>query len=234
MAKKMRDSLAVAIVVAVMILMTPTSPGSAHENHQALGAGPGPAVAESVAPAQATAAAPNETIANAHETLAQKHEMAAEHHEAAADENKTFGQRLMSWLGRLHTLVIHFPIAMFVGALGVELFGLWRRDAQYQSAAHVMLMVGAIGAVVAAILGWFAGGFYLTDRNQVLMLHRWLGTAIAAAGFALLYLSARARRAPEQPRTVYWTVLAAMTIAIAIQGYIGGSFMHGGMNHMAF
>ena len=140
----------------------------------------------------------------------------------------------MSWLGRLHTLVIHFPIAMFIAALGVELFGLWRRNIQYQSAAHVMLIVGTIGAIVAAALGWFAGGFYLTDRNQVLMLHRWLGTAIAAAGLLLLYLSATARRAPERPRTLYWTTLGAMTIAIAIQGYIGGSFMHGGINHMAF
>jgi uncharacterized membrane protein len=123
---------------------------------------------------------------------------------------------------------------MFVGALGVELFGLWRRDTQYRSAAHVMLIVGALGAVIAAALGWFAGGFYLTDRNQVLMLHRWLGTAIAAAALLLLYLSAAARRTPERPRTIYWIALGAMTIVIAIQGYIGGSFMHGGMNHMAF
>jgi heme A synthase len=97
-----------------------------------------------------------------------------------------------------------------------------------------MLIVGVLGAVVAAFLGWFAGGFYLTDRNQVLMLHRWLGTAIAGAGFVLLYLSATARRTPEKPRTAYWIALALMTIAIAIQGYIGGSFMHGGMRHMAF
>jgi hypothetical protein len=97
-----------------------------------------------------------------------------------------------------------------------------------------MLMVGATGAVVAAFLGWFAGGFYLTDRNQILMLHRWLGTAIAVAAFGLLYLSATARRSPEKPRTIYWVALAVMTIAIAIQGYIGGSFMHGGMRHMAF
>jgi hypothetical protein len=97
-----------------------------------------------------------------------------------------------------------------------------------------MLMVGAVGAIVAAALGWFAGGFYLTDRNQVLMLHRWLGTGIAAAGVVLLYLSARARQAPDQPRTVYWALLGLMTVAIAVQGYIGGSFMHGGMRHLAF
>lgn len=235
MRHKAQEAFTAAMIAAAVIFMAPVSPGYAHENHQALGAGPGSEEpAEAVAPAIASAAAPKEVVVNAHEGMANAHELGAEHHEQAADQNKTFGQRLVSWLGRLHTLVIHFPIAMFVGALGVELFGLWRRNSQYQSAVHVMLIVGALGAVVAAALGWFAGGFYLTDRNQVLMLHRWLGTAIAAAGLLLLYLSATARRAPERPRTIYWVALGAITIAIAIQGYIGGSFMHGGMNHMAF
>ena len=230
-----------AFAGASMLLAT-ASPAAAHKDHNALGAGPGPANAEAqpapadveAPPAAPTASRGEENAATMHENMAMGHEMAAEAHEEAAEESKTFAQRLVSWLGRLHTLVIHFPIAMFVGALGVELFGLWRRDARYQSAAHVMLMVGAVGAIVAAFLGWFAGGFYLTDRNQVLMLHRWLGTAIAVAGFGLLYLSATARRSPEKPRTIYWVALAVMTIAIAIQGYIGGSFMHGGMSHMAF
>lgn len=97
-----------------------------------------------------------------------------------------------------------------------------------------MLIVGAVGAVAAAFLGWFAGGFYLTDRNPILMAHRWLGTAIAAAGLILLYLSASARRAPERPRRAYWAVLGVLTVGIAIQGWLGGTFMHGGIGHMAF
>ena len=48
-------------------------------------------------------------------------------HDEAATKNKTFGQRLASWLGCLHTVVIHFPIALIIGAFAVELLGLWRR-----------------------------------------------------------------------------------------------------------
>ena len=203
----------------------------AHEDHDALGAGPGPSVEEAATENSSTG---RQAAASAHEGMAEMHEMATGEHEEAADANKTFSERLISWLGRLHTLAIHFPIAMFVGALGVELYGLWRRDRSVQSAAHVMLAVGAIGAIGAAALGWFAGGFYLTDRNPVLVVHRWLGTAIALAGLVLLYFSATARRSPERPRPFYWVFLAAMTVAIAIQGYIGGSFMHGGMDHLAF
>lgn len=217
-------------VVWIMVMgMTAGSAALAHENHDQLGAGPGPS-------ANAAAAAPAEkaAVVEVHTDMAAAHGEAMEQHASVADENKSFGQRLVSWLGRMHMLLVHFPIAMFVGALGVELFGLWRSNRDYQRAAQVMLVVGAIGAVAAAFLGWFAGGFYLTDRNLILMIHRWLGTAIAVAAILLLYLSATARRTPDKPRTIYWAGLGAITIAIAVQGFLGGTFMHGGINHLAF
>ena len=222
------QSVRLCAFFAAMALMVLGLPGAAHEDHEELGAGPGPAK-EQVDPENSRAQA-----ASAHEGMAEMHEMATEAHDEAADRSRTFGERLISWLGRLHTVAIHFPIAMFVGALGVELIGLRRRDRTLQSAAHVMLAVGAARAVGADALGWFAGGFYLTDRNPVLMLHRWLGTAIAVAGLVLLYLSAADGRTPERRRPFYWILLAAMSLAIAVQGYIGGSFMHGGMDHLTF
>src|SRR3546814_11520194 len=96
----------------------------------------------------------------------------------AVEENKSFGQRLVICLGCLHSFFVHCPIAMFLGALGVELFGLWKGRRDYEWVAQVMLVSGVIGAVAAAFLGWLAGGFYLIDRNSILMAHRWLGTAI--------------------------------------------------------
>ena len=222
----------VALLGVLLAGLMVGQPILAHDNHEELGAGPGPVAAQNAAGIAPAAEKAEVVQTHAEGTIA--HEEAMEHHVEATDENKTFGQRLVSWLGRLHTQLVHFPIAMFIGALAVELYGLWRKSRDYQRAAQVMLVVGAIGAVVAAFLGWFAGGFYLTDRNIVLMIHRWLGTAIAVAGVILLYLAGAAHRAPEKPRTLYWTALGALTMAIAVQGYLGGTFMHGGMDHMAF
>ena len=224
MLRTCRSILPGLILLLVLLL---GAPALSHENHNQIGAGPGPAVETEPTPGRSQ-------LANMHENMATAHEHAVEAHEEAADANKTFGERLVSWLGRLHALVIHFPIAMFVVALAVELYGLWRRDSQYRTAAYVMLVVGAIGAVVAAFLGWFAGGFYLTDRNLVLMVHRWLGTALALLAIVLVLVAGRARGAQERSRALYWALLALMVVAIAVQGYLGGTFMHGGMNHMAF
>ena len=229
---KMFRLLRRACAVVLMLVALLTAPALAHENHNQLGAGPGPTKAEASAAAEAQAPAPAE--ANMHEGMAMEHEEAAAAHEEAADANRTMGQRLVSWLGRMHPFSVHFPIAMFFGAIGVELFGLWRRNKEFQRAAFVMLTVGAIGAVVAAALGWFAGGFYWTDRNPILMIHRWLGTAIALFALLLVFLTARAQRRPEEPRGIYWALLGLMTVGIAVQGYLGASFMHGGMDHGMF
>ena len=233
------------MIAFAALALSAGSMASAHEDHDKLGAGPGPAKSAATADQRADRA----DMADDHMKMGSVttadmnmggRDIAGDDmdmggmHEETANKNKTFGQRLVSWLGRVHTMVIHFPIALFIGAFGVELFGLWRRNRDYQHVAHIMLVVGALGAIVAAFLGWFAGGFYLTDRNPILMTHRWLGTAIAVFGVALAWMAARHRKVPERSRTLYWVVLGLMTLAISIQGFLGGTFMHGGINHLAF
>lgn len=231
-----------AIVVGFgAVTLASGSAALAHENHDALGAGPGPAAANQRADrvdvvddhmnmgSMSTA----DMNMRGRDIAGDDMDMGGMHEEAAR-QNKTFWQRLTSWLGRLHPMVVHFPIAMFIGAFGVELFGAWRRNRDFQHVAHIMLIVGALGAVVAASLGWFAGGFYLTDRNPILMTHRWLGTVIAAIGILLVFMAGGQRRAPERPRTAYFILLGLMSVTIAVQGFLGGTFMHGGLNHLAF
>lgn len=220
-----------ALVLLGTVALIAGSPAAAHERVE-LGAGPRPA----------NISAPQRDV---HDAGMRMNEVAgAEAHPSGASSmghmhddspvGKSFSQRLFNWLGRLHVMVIHFPIAMIIGALGVELFGLYRRNASYQHAARIMLVVGALGAIVAASLGWFAGGFYLADRNPVLMTHRWLGTSIAVFASLLVYLAFARRRPRGSNRTIYWLLLAGLTVAISIQGWLGGSFMHGGLRHLAF
>ncbi|WP_208598038.1 MULTISPECIES: DUF2231 domain-containing protein [Pseudomonadota] len=228
----MRSAKRLTMIVLGFVALSTGSLAFAHEDHDALGAGPG--VANSTAPAKADDHMDMGSMTSPSMNMAGDEMAMGGMHDEGANKNKSFGERLVSWLGRVHTMVIHFPIALFIGAFAVELFGLWRQNRDYQRAAHVMLVVGALGAIVAAFLGWFAGGFYLSDRNPILMTHRWLGTSIAVFGIGLAYLATAHRRAPDRSRTVYWVLLALMTLAISVQGFLGGTFMHGGLNHLAF
>lgn len=210
------------VMMAMMILaLVPAAPVIAHENHAALGAGP---------------EADNAGVMPGMEGRGGMAGDAMDDHGMAAAEgrDKSFGKRLTSWLGRLHSVAVHFPIAMIVGAFLVELFGLWRQTSRWRDAARTMLLVGAVGALVATVLGWFAGGFYLYDRNPVLTLHRWLGTLITAATLLLAWIATRPPRLSAAPRRLYWWLLSSLTIAVAIQGFLGGTFVHGGLWHLAF
>jgi len=130
-------------------------------------------------------------------------------------------------------MVIHFPIVMIIGALGVEFFRLYRRNTSYQYAARTMLVVGALGAIVAASLGWFTGGFYLAGRNLVLKTHRRHGTSIAVFARLLAYLAFARRRPRASNRAICRLFLAGLTVAVSIQGWLGG-FVRGGLRQLAF
>lgn len=150
------------------------------------------------------------------------------------NSDKSFGQRLLIWLGKLHVTVIHFPIAMIFGAFALEFLGLVQRRPAWRSAARIMLVVGAIGAVVAATLGWFAGGFYLSDRNIILTYHRYLGMSIAFASIWLAWAGLRQFHPEKGEGKGLVILLGVLAAAVAVQAFLGGTFMHGGLSHMNF
>lgn len=225
-----------SLLSAALLALQATPAALAHENHDQLGAGPGPVGAPGKEDAERhVPASPGSSAASGHgDAQIGAHMEGMVHGQEQTGAPKTFGQRLVSWLGRLHSMVVHFPIAMIIGAFAVELFGLWRKSRDYQHVAYVMLIIGALGAIAAAFLGWFAGGFYLTDRNSILMTHRWLGTAIAALGLILVFMAAASRRTPDKSRRLLLVLLGLAVTAISIQGFLGGTFMHGGLRHLAF
>jgi|TARA_R110000772_G_scaffold55938_4_gene127586 uncharacterized membrane protein len=156
------------------------------------------------------------------------------HDEAADNSDKSFGERLFIWLGKLHIVVIHFPIAMIVSAFAVEAYGVIRGKPAWRSAARIMLVIGALGAVAAAFLGWFAGGFYLYDRNLILTTHRYLGMTVAIGAVLLAWAGLSRFHHGRSEEKIFAGLLGLLTIGVLVQAFLGGTFMHGGLNHMNF
>lgn len=144
--------------------------------------------------------------------------------EADRPPQSTF-ERLLDWIGRLHPVIVHFPIAFFPAALFTAVVG--RRRLAFGKPVQFLVVAGGTIAPVAAVLGWLdAIG---SDPDPLLTVHRWLGTAV---GISSLLLATWAVRRPDQNRSAAMiTALAVITAAIFVQGWYGGALVHG-MDHM--
>ena len=57
--------------------------------------------------------------------------------------------RLVSWVGRWHPLVLHFPIVLLLIAIFLGLTG--------KKVPHLLLTVGVLSALITAVSGFFLG-----------------------------------------------------------------------------
>jgi uncharacterized membrane protein len=89
--------------------------------------------------------------------------------------------RIIRWLGKFHLLLLHFPIALvFAAGLG-EVRSAWQRNPIPSELVRFCLLLGALAAIPTAGLGWlYAAAGNGVGSPQLLMAHRWLGTAAAA------------------------------------------------------
>lgn len=139
----------------------------------------------------------------------------------------SFFERLADWFGRLHPMMVHFPIAFFPAALITAIAG--RRRPSFAAPVQFLVVAGALSAPIAAAAGWIAG--MGSDPEPILTYHRWMGVAIAVAGAGLGVWAWR--RPWEDHGAGMILALTTMTIAIAVQGFLGAGLTHG-MDHMMF
>lgn len=136
-------------------------------------------------------------------------------------------ERFGDWLGRLHPIVIHFPLAFFPAALFTAIVG--RRRPAFAAPVQFLVMAGGIMAPIAMVLGWLTGGLTLTDTDPLLRVHRWFGTAIGLSGLALAIWAWKRPDQDRRPSMI--AALAGITAAIIVQGWFGGALVHG-IDHM--
>lgn len=137
--------------------------------------------------------------------------------------------RLLDWLGRLHPSVVHFPLAFLPAALFTAVMA--RKRAGLNEATRFLILAGGLTAPVAMLLGWLDGGWSLWDKDPIMAVHRWLGTAIGMGGLGLTAWTV-VRPADVRGNAMLVT-LVAMTTAILVQGWLGGALIHG-VDHLAW
>jgi len=204
-----------ALVAFVLLLLATTPPALAHENH----------LREQIEEAE-KAGSHRSNAPGAMEEAMKEH---VEAMEEAAGANRSWPDRLISWMGRTHPFAVHFPIALFPIAWIALIFVRRRGETTALIRAFVIVAGGAAG--IAAILGWLDAGLLLTDRDPIQSWHRWIGTALGAAGAAVALWAWR-RASALNTRVMLWA-LGSVTLLLLIQGWLGAALVHGA-GHMNF
>jgi uncharacterized membrane protein len=126
----------------------------------------------------------------------------------------------------LHPALVHFPIALFVGAFLMESASLlWRKDTFERTAFHLYVLAVAMTPLAAGTGLWEAYEEHL--HHPAVYLHRNLAlaaVAIAPASVPLLWVL-RGRNA-RYFRTWFMVFLCSMAVLITLTGYNGGRLVY--------
>ncbi len=139
--------------------------------------------------------------------------------------------RPLAWLGKFHPPAVNFPIAMLAAAALSELLLLRTGRQLFFHATRFSVWVGSLGALAAAILGWFFAGFRLADQEWLMTTHRWLGTSAFVWALLVLFLCERAYRMGE--RKAFRLALFPGAALVATTGFFGGALVYG-IDHYAW
>lgn len=123
-----------------------------------------------------------------------------------------------------HVVLVHFPIALFMTGVGLDLLSRGKRDSQFAGAAYWNLSIAAAAAIPTVLTGWLAWHFALEDQKikGLLLFH-----VLAALTATLLVITSwwvhwRARKSLTRlPRYRIPLELAGIAI-IGLTAHLGG------------
>jgi uncharacterized membrane protein len=130
-------------------------------------------------------------------------------------------------IGRLHPLLIHFPIALVLMALVAESAAIATSREGWHLVAIANIRVGAACACIAAIAGWRLALAPGIEAAPVLEWHRWLGTLGAGATMAAALATVNVDDRSPLGVWVYRMVLFGAAALVGVAGHLGGLLVWG-------
>lgn len=122
----------------------------------------------------------------------------------------------MAFAGRLHPVLVHFPIALVLAAAAAELAALLTGRTTWRTFSVLNLRAGAALGAMTAGAGWALAAAPFIEATRLLSWHKWMGAVGAAMALAAAVLSLTERE------RAYRVALFAAALVIAIAGHLGG------------
>ncbi|HEU5145821.1 MAG TPA: DUF1549 domain-containing protein, partial [Chryseosolibacter sp.] len=134
---------------------------------------------------------------------------------------------LWQFFGRLHPMIVHFPIGLLVVVLFLEVFSLRGKRNDLRPAINVLLVLGALSAVLSVVFGWL---LKVQDdySGQLLNIHQWVGIATMVLSIITAYLHNLiwSKKRADLVKA-YQSVLLIAVFGVAVAGHYGATLTHG-------
>lgn len=133
---------------------------------------------------------------------------------------------ILQLLGRLHPLLVHFPIGLLVIALVLELLTIKRKRKGLREGINFMVYIGAGFAVFSALFGWFlkTQDDYTGDLVDN---HQYTGIATAVLALVTALVLKNSLKKKNVKLTAYRFMLVVTVVLLTIAGHLGASLTHG-------
>jgi len=133
----------------------------------------------------------------------------------------------MTFIGRFHPLLVHFPIALVLAAAAAELVVIATARKAWRQVAVANICAAAAIGIVTAVTGWLFASSPSVDVTPSLEWHRWLGLAGAVGAIGAALLSSRLHVSSRRSAFAYRVLLFVTALLVAITGHLGGTLVWG-------
>jgi uncharacterized membrane protein len=140
------------------------------------------------------------------------------------------------WVGHFHPVSTHFPVALMFVAVFAEGLAWWTRRDSWLQTVRFLVVLAALGALAAAVLGWINAYFAVYTGTSALIFkwHRWLGTgtalwAVVCAGLVMI----NDCREGTHERKRFRGALLLGAALVGISGFLGSALIYG-LDHYAW
>ena len=124
-----------------------------------------------------------------------------------------------------HVALIHFPIALFIAAVALDLLGVWTKREDLAAAGYINLSLAALSVFPAILTGLVAWQWQLEGHRLkgVLLWHLLAASCSAVIIWASWWIHYRTRRGQGRTAPGWRVVLElAGVLVVALTGHLGG------------
>jgi uncharacterized membrane protein len=123
-----------------------------------------------------------------------------------------------------HVVVIHFPIALFIGAVAFDLIAHWTKRGGLADAAYYNLLAATLSTLPVLATGILAWRFQLEGQKLkgILLLHLVLACVSSVMIWLVWWVNFRARRRAEALPSYRLAIEFLAVAAVVLTGHLGG------------